>query len=55
LLQGFYALHSTNLDGMVPTTTFTPGKAQSNTCWFWASTANGQFTMPYGTTPACAS
>jgi len=55
LLKGMYALHSTNLGGMIPTETFTAGKAQMNKCWFWAAIKNNKFTMPYGTKIACAS
>ncbi len=55
LLAGMYALHSTNLGGMIPTETFTAGKAQENKCWFWAATKNNKFVMPYGTKVACAS
>ena len=54
LLQGMYTLHSTTLGGMVPKMTFVKGKAQVNNCWFWASLKNNKFTMPYGTTIACA-
>jgi branched-chain amino acid transport system substrate-binding protein len=53
LLQGMYTLHSTNLDGMIPTITMTAGKPQVNKCWFWASLEHNKFTMPYGTTIAC--
>ena len=55
LLAGMYDLHSTNLGGMIPTETFTAGKAQENKCWFWAATKNNKFVMPYGTQVACAS
>ena len=48
-----YTLHSTNLDGMIPTITMTAGKPQVNKCWFWASLEHNKFTMPYGTTIAC--
>ena len=37
LTNGMYTFAHTNLDGMTPTLTFTPGKAQVNRCWFWSS------------------
>ena len=55
MLQGMYTLHTTTLGGMIPRITMVAGKAQENKCWFWASLKNNKFTMPYGTTIACAS
>jgi branched-chain amino acid transport system substrate-binding protein len=55
MLNAMYTLHSTNLGGMTPTLTFTPGAAHVNKCWFWVGIQNGKYTMPYGTTPVCAS
>jgi len=50
-----YALHKTNLGGLVPTMTFTKGKLQNNDCWFWAGIRNNKFTLPYGSTTTCVS
>jgi branched-chain amino acid transport system substrate-binding protein len=57
LIAGVYKLHQTNVDGMTPTLTFTPGQAQpaQQRCWFWVEIQGGKFTVPAGAvTPVCA-
>jgi branched-chain amino acid transport system substrate-binding protein len=54
LLDGVYALHSTNLGGLTPTLTFVKGQPHVNRCWFYATLRNGTFGTPFGLTPACA-
>jgi hypothetical protein len=53
--DAIYALHKTNLGGLVPTMTFVKGKAQNNDCWFWAGIRNGKFTLPFGSSTTCVS
>ena len=53
LTNGMYTLAHSNLDGMTPTLTFTPGKAQVNRCWFWSSVSNKQWTTPFGFATTC--
>jgi branched-chain amino acid transport system substrate-binding protein len=53
LTNGMYTLAHTNLDGMTPTLTFTPGQAQVNRCWFWSSVSNKQWTTPFGFATTC--
>jgi branched-chain amino acid transport system substrate-binding protein len=53
LLNGLYTLHSTNLDGMVPTMTFVRGQANVNKCWYWVEIQNNKYTLPDGLTPSC--
>ena len=55
LINGVHALGSTNLGGLTPTLTFTPGQPQMNKCFFYAAIKKGKFTTPYGLTPTCVS
>jgi branched-chain amino acid transport system substrate-binding protein len=55
MLNGVYALHSTDLGGMTPTLTFTKGHVESNDCWFWVEIQNNNYTVPDGLTPVCSS
>lgn len=53
VLKGLYSLHGETLGGMAPPLTYKKGSPTLIHCWFWLKAANGKFTTPYGTTPAC--
>jgi hypothetical protein len=53
--NAIYALHQTNLGGMVPTMTFVKGQLQNNDCWYWAGIRNNKLTLPYGLSISCVS
>jgi branched-chain amino acid transport system substrate-binding protein len=55
LANGLHAIGSTNLDGLTPTLTLSPGQAQVNRCFFYAAIRNNRFTTPYGLTATCIS
>ena len=54
VLTGLYALKAETLGGLTAPLTFTKGKATSVPCWFYYQVKGGQFTTPFGSSPACA-
>jgi branched-chain amino acid transport system substrate-binding protein len=54
LTNAMYQLHTTTLNGMTPTLTFTRGQVNQPHCWFWAGIENGKWYLPYGLTTTCA-
>jgi branched-chain amino acid transport system substrate-binding protein len=54
LTNAMYQLHTTTLNGMTPTLTFTRGQVNQPHCWFWAGIKNGKWYLPYGLTTTCA-
>lgn len=55
VLTGLYALKGETLGGLTAPLTFTKGKPTSLKCWFYYQVKGGQFTTPFGASPACAS
>jgi branched-chain amino acid transport system substrate-binding protein len=55
LTAGLHTIKNDTLDGLAPKLTFKAGQPNPIHCWFWETTKNGKWILPYGTTTTCGS
>ena len=53
LRDALFTLHTTTAGGLSPGVTFTQGKPETNSCFYYAGMKNGKFSLPYGLKVSC--